>query len=286
MPGIGRDVEEIPIAKVGVIGAGTMGGGIAMNMANVGIPVTIVETGQEALDRGLGIIRKNYENTARKGRIGSLAVRMSEAVSWFESEVLEIEPARLTELVAEEPGLEIFEHFFHNIHRSRAHTLTADKEALLAGAGLMSRGASQVFNAFDNADLELGTITDEDGKPDAGAKEALGTVEKRMMREMILGEGVRTDGRDLTTVRPITVKPGILPRTHGSALFTRGETQVLGFDMTTNDSLVMPIRKDYEAHDDPTLLRVQKQGFFGWAEIGFACLDSRMLGLGVIDRSL
>jgi len=67
---------------------------------------------------------------------------------------------------------------------------------------------------------------------------------------------------------------------------TLGETQVLGFDLSVNDSLVMPIRKDYEAHDDPTLLRVQKQGFFGWAEIGFACLDSRMMGMGIIDRSL
>jgi len=67
---------------------------------------------------------------------------------------------------------------------------------------------------------------------------------------------------------------------------TLGETQVLGFDLTANDSLVMPIRKEYEAHEDPTLLRVQKQGFFGWAELGFACLDSRMIGLGVIDRSL
>jgi len=65
-----------------------------------------------------------------------------------------------------------------------------------------------------------------------------------------------------------------------------GETQIIGFDHSVNDSLVMPIRKDYEAHDDPTLLRVQKQGFFGWEEIGFACLDSRMLGIGVIDRSL
>lgn len=67
---------------------------------------------------------------------------------------------------------------------------------------------------------------------------------------------------------------------------TLGETQILGFDLSVNDSLVMPIRKDYEAHDDPTLLRVQKQGFFGWAELGFACLDSRMLGMGIIDRSL
>lgn len=65
-----------------------------------------------------------------------------------------------------------------------------------------------------------------------------------------------------------------------------GETQIYGFDMGVNDSLVMPIRKDYEAYDDPNLLRVQKQGFFGWAELGFACLDSRMLGMGIIDRSL
>ena len=71
IPGIGKDTAEIAIDRVGVIGAGTMGGGIAMNMANVGIPVTIVETRREALDRGLGVIRKNYENTARKGRIGS-----------------------------------------------------------------------------------------------------------------------------------------------------------------------------------------------------------------------
>ena len=71
IPDVPRDTPEIPIAKVGVIGAGTMGGGISMNMANVGIPVTIVETEQAALDRGLGIIRKNYENTARKGRISS-----------------------------------------------------------------------------------------------------------------------------------------------------------------------------------------------------------------------
>jgi len=67
--GIDKNTPIQSIQKVGVIGAGTMGGGIAMNMANVGIPVTIVETSQEALDRGLGIVRKNYANTAKKGRI-------------------------------------------------------------------------------------------------------------------------------------------------------------------------------------------------------------------------
>ena len=57
-----------PIAKVGVIGAGTMGGGISMNFANVGIPVVMVEVQQAALDRGLGVIRKNYQASADKGR--------------------------------------------------------------------------------------------------------------------------------------------------------------------------------------------------------------------------
>ena len=67
--GIDKNTPDLPISKVGVIGGGLMGGGIAMNMANVGIPVTILETNKAALDRGLGIIRKNYENTASKGRL-------------------------------------------------------------------------------------------------------------------------------------------------------------------------------------------------------------------------
>ena len=71
IPGIDSSTAELPIAKVGVIGGGTMGGGIAMNMANVGIPVVMVETSQAGLDRGLGTIRKNYENTAAKGRISA-----------------------------------------------------------------------------------------------------------------------------------------------------------------------------------------------------------------------
>ena len=57
------------IAKVAVIGAGTMGGGISMNFLNAGIPVTVLETGQEALDRGVGIIRKNYEGSLKKGKL-------------------------------------------------------------------------------------------------------------------------------------------------------------------------------------------------------------------------
>jgi len=66
---ISADTPTRKIAKVGVIGAGTMGGGIAMNFLSAGIPVTIVETSKEALDRGVSIMRRNYENTAKKGRM-------------------------------------------------------------------------------------------------------------------------------------------------------------------------------------------------------------------------
>ena len=69
IPDIEPDTEIKPFSSIGVIGAGTMGGGISMNFANVGIPVTIIEQSQENLDKGLSIIRKNYENTANKGRI-------------------------------------------------------------------------------------------------------------------------------------------------------------------------------------------------------------------------
>ncbi len=65
---LAADIALIPIAKVGVIGAGTMGGGIAMNFASAGTPVTIVETRQDALDRGLATVRRNYERSAQRGR--------------------------------------------------------------------------------------------------------------------------------------------------------------------------------------------------------------------------
>ena len=66
--GLAKDIQLRDIKKIGVIGAGTMGGGISMNFLSKGIPVTIVEMVQENLDRGVGVIRKNYEASAAKGR--------------------------------------------------------------------------------------------------------------------------------------------------------------------------------------------------------------------------
>jgi len=69
IPDVPPDTPVREIRKAAVIGAGTMGGGIAMNFANAGIPVMLLETKQEALDKGLATIRKNYENTLKKGKL-------------------------------------------------------------------------------------------------------------------------------------------------------------------------------------------------------------------------
>jgi len=75
--GLPENTEPRPIRKVGVIGAGTMGGGISMNFLSAGIPVTIVEMGQEALDRGCAVMRKNYEASAAKGKLTSEQVEQA-----------------------------------------------------------------------------------------------------------------------------------------------------------------------------------------------------------------
>src|ERR1051325_11560782 len=68
IPDVPKETPTIPVNSAAVIGAGTMGGGIAMNFANAGIPVLLKETDQAALDRGLNTIRKNYANSVAKGR--------------------------------------------------------------------------------------------------------------------------------------------------------------------------------------------------------------------------
>jgi len=69
LPDVPADTPLRPITSVGVIGAGTMGGGITMNFLNAGIPVVLLEMKQEALDKGLATIRRNYDNSAKKGKL-------------------------------------------------------------------------------------------------------------------------------------------------------------------------------------------------------------------------
>ena len=87
-------------------------------------------------------------------------------------------------------------------------------------------------------------VTDDEDGFDAGTiRDAVSAVEKESMREMILADGKRVDGRDLTSVRELSMETGYLPRVHGSAIFTRGETQVLG-------SLTLGTSKDVQPVDE------------------------------------
>ena len=80
IPDLPPDTPIIPVNTVGIIGAGTMGGGIAMNFLNAGMPVTIVETKEDALDRGISTIRRNYESAAKKGRMSTADVEQRMAL--------------------------------------------------------------------------------------------------------------------------------------------------------------------------------------------------------------
>ncbi len=69
IPDVGDDVKPRDIKKVGIIGAGTMGGGIAMNFLNAGVPVVVLEMKQEAIDKGFGVIKGNYDSQVKKGKL-------------------------------------------------------------------------------------------------------------------------------------------------------------------------------------------------------------------------
>lgn len=98
IPDVPKDTPKLPVRKVGVIGAGTMGGGIAMNYLNAGLPVTIVEAKQDALDRGVATIRRNYETSAKRGR---LTMEQVEARMALLSPTLDLDAVADVDLVTE-----------------------------------------------------------------------------------------------------------------------------------------------------------------------------------------
>jgi len=101
-------------------------------------------------------------------------------------------------------------------------------EAELSTA-ILTEGKMAREKAMHDLQAKVGEkFADEEGDPRPDALAAFEKIEKKIMRRMILTEKRRVDGRDMTTVRPITIDTGVLPRAHGSCLFTRGETQSLG----------------------------------------------------------
>jgi len=147
----------------------------------------------------------------------------------------------------------------------------AAKEGLLAAYSIADKMDRQAAVSEVKKSV-IDSLCDEEDEsaPDAAdVAGAFGKLEKFLVRDHILSGNPRIDGRDLTTVRPITVKPGILPRTHGSALFTRGETQAIVTTTlgTTRDAqLIDAVNGEYK---DPFMLHYNFP-LFCVGETGFA----------------
>lgn len=98
IPDVPEDTPARPIKSAAVIGAGTMGGGISMSFVNAGIPVTVIETQQAALDRGMATIKKNYANTVSKGRLAQADMDTRMALL---TPSLKLEDAKAADIVIE-----------------------------------------------------------------------------------------------------------------------------------------------------------------------------------------
>jgi len=164
---------------------------------------------------------------------------------------------------------------------------TVAKDGLVAAYTIANKLERQVAvgEAKKAAIESLCDEADENAPSASDVAGAFGKLEKFLVRDHILSGNPRIDGRDVNTVRPITVKPGILPRTHGSALFTRGETQAIVTTTlgTTRDSqLIDAVNGEYK---DPFMLHynfpkfcVGETGFEGGPkrrEIGHGWLARR-----------
>lgn len=104
--GLAKETPTRPVESVGIIGGGTMGGGIAMSFANAGIPVTLVEIDDEALERGLAIVRRNYEGSVKRGKLGEDRAAASLALISGSTDYASLGDADLViEAVFEDPEL-------------------------------------------------------------------------------------------------------------------------------------------------------------------------------------
>ena len=131
----------------------------------------------------------------------------------------------------------------------------------------------------------INDLTEDENIEEAGIRNCLESLEKEIVRNMILSDGKRIDGRDLSVIRPISIRTGVLPRTHGSALFTRGETQaiVVATLGTTRDSQVIDAldgeyREGFMLHYNFPPYCVGETGFVGSPkrrEIGHGRLAKR-----------
>jgi polyribonucleotide nucleotidyltransferase len=162
----------------------------------------------------------------------------------------------------------------------------AAKDGLVAAYTIADKMQRQTAVAeVKNSVIESLCDPEDESAPSVDdVSDAIGKLEKFLVRDHILSGNPRIDGRDLTTVRPITVKTGLLPRTHGSALFTRGETQAIVTTTlgTTRDAQIIDaVNGEYK---DPFMLHYNFPHFCV-GETGFAGGPKRReIGHGKLAR--
>jgi DNA polymerase III epsilon subunit family exonuclease len=128
---------------------------------------------------------------------------------------------------------------FFGVAQETSHRALADAEATAGLVSIFGRSLSARVHAFHDAVAETIRMRGRGNQEEADAaferarrearlsKSLTTLIHKKTARELVLNEGIRMDGRDLSTIRPISVEVGLLPRAHGSGLFTRGQTQAL-----------------------------------------------------------
>jgi len=185
-----------------------------------------LEVPEETIAEGLAVAHQGIKELVQIQKDLMAEVELPAPMEWTPKQVSPEFRARLEALAGD---------------RLRAALKTADKaERNAAIKAVKAEAIEQLLPEFETADKDAG--------------EVLKDIEKRAMREMILSEGVRSDGRDTDTVRPITIEVGVLPRTHGSALFTRGQTQSLG-------TATLGTQGDVQAYDTIDFAQQQNKSF-------------------------
>ena len=167
-------------------------------------------------------------------------------------------------------------------YKEIVHSVLAKEERSAKNKELTNSVVEQLSEAFPESEKVIKNIMHD--------------IEKDLMRKRILDEGVRLDGRNTTQIRPITVETGVLPRTHGSALFTRGETQSLTSvtlgtknDEQTVDGLVEEYSKKFMLHYNFPPFSVGEVGRMtgvGRREIGHGNLAERALKIMFPEESV
>ncbi len=189
---IPADTPLLPVERVGVIGAGTMGGGITMNFLTAGIPVTIVEMTQEALDRGVATMRRNYENTVKRGKMEAAA---AEAVMARLTPTLDFGTLADADLIIEA----VYEN------------MDVKKDVFRKIDGIAKPGA---ILASNTSYLDIDEIASVTGRPES----VLGMhffSPANVMKLLEVVRGAKTSKQVLATVMALSVKIGKVPVVSG-----------------------------------------------------------------------